>query len=184
MTLFHALHSAHFPHAAKKVLARSAERALEGSQHWGRIDVVGAGRSGSCRTRVTVYPPGTTAGERRAMRFYRAWPVAGAVLSMFLLLALNTLPTALAVVAVVGLYAAVFGAASARTRRLRSESRHVEILTVPIGGNVETVGDVRFFNAVTDQLRCIDTLSERGQLTAVGYEVRWAEVYASMPPRA
>jgi len=179
VTLFHALHAAHFPHTAKRALAHTAERVLEGS-HWGTIATVDAGR-GTSRSRATVYPPGTTAGERRAMRFSRAWPVAGAVLGMFLLLALDAWPLPLVVVTVVALYAAGFAAALSSTKRVRAGSRHVEVVSVYAGGHCETVGDIGFYNAVTDQLRCIDTLSARGELTPVGYEARWAAVYASIP---
>jgi len=179
MTLFHALHAAHFPHTAKLALTHSAERVLEGS-HWGAIATVDAGR-GTSRSRVTVYPPGTAAGERRAMRFLRAWPVVGAVLGMFLLLALNAWPLPLAMMTVLGMYAAGFAAALSVTKRVRDGSHHVEVVSVYAGGHTETVGDIGFYNAVTDQLRCIDTLSARGELTPVGYEARWAAVYASIP---
>ncbi|WP_411699485.1 DUF6611 family protein [Conyzicola sp.] len=181
MTLFHSLTASHHAHAATRAVAHAAEHVLEGSHHWGRIEARATGRTTANRTRLTVYPPDTTPAERRALQFYRTWPIAGAVLGLMLLVALGGLPLAVVAPSLVSVYAGGTVAAFVSTTRIRSASRHVDIVSVPIGGSFETVGDIGFFNTATDRLRAMDTLNDRGLLTRAEYDALWAGVYEDCP---
>ncbi|UFS59120.1 DUF6611 family protein [Subtercola endophyticus] len=167
--------------SAARLLARAARRISEGPHLWGAIDVTPTGRTSYCRTRLTVYPPGTNAAERRALRFYRNWPVAGAVLALFLFLALAEMPALVVTSIAISVYAAGIWAGHAATRSLRPHVRRLTVLTAATGQHFETLGDIAFFQAATDQLRAMDKLNDHGLLSAAEYESYWAEIYDALP---
>ena len=49
-------------------------RALEGRYRWGDFRVGTPGRTGWVTYRLSVYPPGTNASERRALQFWYSRP--------------------------------------------------------------------------------------------------------------
>src|ERR1700758_1957946 len=54
---------------------------LDGAHPWGSFDAT-VGRYGIRRYRLTVYPPGSTAADRRWARLWRGWPITGAALAI------------------------------------------------------------------------------------------------------
>jgi hypothetical protein len=147
------------------------------------IDVTPTGRTVWSRTRLTVYPPGTNTAERRALRFYRSWPVGGAALAIFLFFGLSALPVIIVTILALLVYVVGFWAAHLATRTLRPKLKCLTVLTISTGANVETLGDVAFFEAATDRLRALDELDDQGLISAAEYEIHWSEIYDALPER-
>ena len=183
ITQYHSLAAAiHTPVAA--ACGRTAQRLLEGAHPWGSIDVTPTGRTTWTRTRLTVYPPGTNHAERRALQFYRNWPVVGALIALFVMLSLNPWTPLAATGVALLVYVAGFAGALWMTRNLRPRLRRLIVVTVPVGGATETLGDIDSFNNATDQLRTLDRLSRLRLLTPAEYEAGWATIYNSLPDSA
>ncbi|CAN5249558.1 hypothetical protein BH09ACT6_BH09ACT6_26950 [soil metagenome] len=168
-------------HPAAPGAWRLVEQLCEGPHRWGRVDVTPTARTTWNRTRLTVYPPGTNAAERRALQFHRSWPTGGAVVALLLILALSRWTPLAATAVAASVYAAGIGAGAVATRRLRPQVRRLTIVTVPLGGRVESLGDTRFFAWATDRLRVLDSLHSQGLLTTPEYEAGWAEIYTALP---
>ncbi|WP_116282112.1 DUF6611 family protein [Subtercola boreus] len=184
MTQYHSLFAAHH-HPATAFASRTAEHLLEGPHRWGSIDVSPAGRTSWNRTRLTVYPPGTTHAERRALHFSRTWPVVGAVVALFTLLALSAYTAApAATAAAVAVYALGLLAGLRMTRTLRPRLKCLTVVTIPLGGGMETIGDVDFYQAATDRLRALDDRNDRGLVTPAEYEFCCTQIYNAMPEQA
>ncbi|RFA21144.1 DUF6611 family protein [Subtercola boreus] len=181
MTQFHSLSAAAHRARTPRTVARATEHFLEGPHPWGSVDVSPTGRTTWNRTRLTVFPPGTNRGERRALQFYRTWPVAGAVIGLLTFLALDSWPPMAATAMVLGVYVAGFVVALRLTTTLRPGLRRLTVMSIPVGGRFETVGDVEYFDHATDRLRTLDTLRERGLLSPLEYEAGWAEIYDAIP---
>jgi hypothetical protein len=164
-----------------RALYRAARRLSEGPHPWGVIDVTPTGRTVWSRTRLTVYPPGTNSTERRALRFYRVWPVAGAALAILLFFTLSALPVVVVTLLALALYIAGIWAAYAATRDLRPRLRYITVLTIQTGLTIETVGDIASFDDTTDRLRALDALHDQGLIGAAEYEMHWSEIYDALP---
>ncbi|QWT24452.1 hypothetical protein KPL76_03365 [Subtercola sp. PAMC28395] len=173
-------------HAADlgNLVGRGLVAVCEGPNRWGRVDVTPTGRTTWNRTRLTVYPPGTNAAERRALQLHRNWPVAGAVVALFVMLALSSWPPLAAAAVAVSVYGAGLMTAQALTRRIRPQVRRLVVVTVPIGGRIESLGDIGSFTAAIDRLHALDELRRRGAITPAEHEAGWAEIYSALPPRA
>ncbi|RFA08578.1 hypothetical protein B7R54_04560 [Subtercola boreus] len=181
MTLYHSLTAAHRTQAMAAFASRTTEHLLEGDHRWGSIEVSPAGRTSWNRTRLTVYPPGTNHAERRALHFYRTWPVVGAVVALFTILALSAWPPLAATAAAVAVYALGLLAGFRMTRHLRPRLRRLSVVLVATGGGTETLGDIDFYNTATDEFRALDRLHDAGLVSAAEYELAWAKIYNALP---
>jgi hypothetical protein len=160
----------------------SIRKLCEGEHPWGTVDVSPAGGGVWQRTNLTVYPPGTTGSERRALRFEHAWPIAGAVLSLLLLVAFaSAWPAPLAFTAIALLYASGFWMGRRLTRHLRHRVRAVTTATVSVAGELQTFGDRELLRETLAELERIDALRRRGELTPVQYEAAWGGVFEKLP---
>jgi Family of unknown function (DUF6611) len=65
--------------------------ALDGAQQWGSFDAV-VSRYRVRRYRLIIYPPGTSAADRRLARLWRGWPITGAVLALLAVMLLANEP--------------------------------------------------------------------------------------------
>lgn len=169
-------------HPVARHLGRAVRHLAEGPHLWGSVDVTPAQRTTVIRTRLTVFRPGTNSAERRALHFFHYWPIMGAVVALFVVVGINDeLPALTSIAIAIVVYAAGFWFGSSRTRTLRATSRHLTLVTVAGLEGSEVVGDIEFFREATDRLRAIDTLDDRGVITAAEYEARWAEIYNALP---
>jgi hypothetical protein len=157
-------------------------RLIEGDKLWGTLDVTPVGRSMWRRVRLTVYPPGTTSAERRALHFAHSWPIAGAILALVVMVALGSAwPPALVVVGVAALYLAGFWVGARLTRTLRMRIRSLSVVSVYVGGGLEEYGDASLLRETADRLRDIDARRRAGRLDPVSYEAEWSDIYAALP---
>jgi hypothetical protein len=161
--------------------AQRLAHALEGEHRWGYLDVSPSGRGTWTQKRLTVFPPGTTSSERRALKLHRDWPMVGAVVTMFLMIALGGfLSPALATTIAVLLYGCSMAFSAHRTHQLRARCRRVEVVTVAEVDGLSTRGDGASLEAAAAELTRLETQLESGQVTPVDFEAGWARVYASL----
>jgi hypothetical protein len=156
---------------------------LEGRSAWGTIEVPNLAditRRGWGRYRLTVYPPGTNAAERRRLGFYRAWAGWGALAALLAEIVFADLrsPRALVAIAVVYLAGAVAG--NVRSRRLRAELRQVSVIVTCLAGDTRTIGEPQLLRRSLTRLEELDEASHAGRLGPVQFEAGWAEVYNSL----
>lgn len=154
----------------------------EGDKLWGTIDVSPASRSMWRRVRLTVYPPGTTSAERRALHFTHGWPIGGALIALtFVVIVGSAWPPALAFVAMVALYAAGFWLGARLTRPTRDRIRSLAAVSVYVHGELEEYGDAALLRATACRLEQLDARRRSGDLDPVHYEAEWAEIYGMIP---
>jgi hypothetical protein len=135
------------------------------------------------RTRLTVYVPGTTRAQRRALSFHHNWPVAGAVAMIGGTLALGTLmQPPIAAITAAAIYGVIGVMASRLTADLRRASRSIEIAVVPAGDGTAVVGDRAAFESVRRDLLALSADECAGGLRAVDFEARWISAYRQIPP--
>ncbi|MFF1879438.1 DUF6611 family protein [Leifsonia sp. NPDC058230] len=158
------------------------QKLTEGAHPWGTVDVSPAGRGAWQRVRLTVYPPGTTAGERRALTFAHAWPILGAVLAVLLLAPLGSAwPAPLVLVTMLVVYVAGFWVGARITRPIRGRLRSLTTATVYLSGEVQEFGNLRLLRETLAEFDRIDALRRRGELTPVQYEAEWSAIFDTLP---
>jgi hypothetical protein len=159
------------------VLTRAWRRLLEGPHQWGVYDVT-AGRSGVVHYRLTVFPPGTNAAERRALTRARDWPVVGAVCALVAIMGFGQVvgPALLTIGAIV-VYALGIVWTRSRTRDIRRSVRTIDAVQVNDGIRNVSRGDLTLILASVAALRTLD--ENAPGFDAVDYEARWAEIYRS-----
>ena len=153
----------------------------EGDKLWGTLDVSPLNRSMWRRVRLTVYPPGTTSAERRALHFAHSWPVAGALLALAVTVMLSALSPIVVVAAVAAMYLAGFGFGAWLTRSVGKRIRSVSVVSMYIGGGLEEHGDADLLRAARARLESMDERRRSGELDPVRYEAEWAAVYEKLP---
>lgn len=156
-------------------------RVLEGRAQWGTLDVAPASPGLWQRVRLTVYPPGITRGERRLLHLRHSWPVAGAIASVTLMVALSDAGPVLSVAAALTLYLTGFAVLARLTRALRSRSRVVTVASEYVRGELHEFGDVRLLRTAASRLMELDTRRRAGLVDPVSYESAWIDVYETLP---
>ncbi|MFS0897386.1 DUF6611 family protein [Mycolicibacterium litorale] len=163
--------------SARDVLTRAVRRLLDGDAPWGAFDIW-PDRFGTTRFRLTVYPPGISARERRTLRAWRGWPAWGGLLwAVGVIVMVTVLPpwAALAVSTAVflGTGAAAFVTAGAARRHVRTV-----IASVTVGFyHPSAVLEARRLQDLARRLAAADTERRDGQLSPVAYEATWWQVY-------
>jgi hypothetical protein len=159
-------------------------RLTEGDKLWGTVDVSPANRSMWRRVRLTVYPPGTTGAERRALHFAHTWPVGGAILCLVLLVTVGSAwPPVFSVAAFTVLYVAGFWFGARLTRQLRDRIRSLAVVSVYVHGELEEYGDGSLLREATAAFEELDARRRAGELEPVRYEAEWAKIYETLPSR-
>ena len=153
----------------------------EGAKLWGNVDVSSAGRSMWHRDRLTVYPPGTTSAERRALHFARNWPIAGAVLGLLLMVMLGGVWPPALVGGAAALYLAGFLLGDRLTRPLRNRIRSLSVVSMYVHGELEEYGNASLLRETAAAFEALDAGRRAGELDPVRYEAEWAQIYETLP---
>ena len=166
------------------MLTRSAlTRLLEGRYLWGDFRSGPPGRTGWLNYRLTVYPPGTNAAERRALQFWYSWPLVGALLSIvtFAWAGGKIRPEVLVPAVAVG-YLAGIVAGWMLTRGTRRAVRRLYVAQFPDNGRIATLGDAATLGRAVRALSELDARLSAGEVTMPEYENGWWSVYDSLDP--
>ena len=154
-------------------------RVLEGDRVWGGLEVWPS-RNGVTRYRLTVYPPGASAVERRQQRLWRAWPL---VAVLFWLVELSVFASAGPLPRAVFTASAVTMAGSvAWLTRKRCRPRRISVVKMTGFGGVETVGPYDDLVSGLERLESADAALHDGLITIVQHEASWTEVWESLAP--
>lgn len=156
-------------------------RLSEGRAPWGTLDISPASRGIWQRVRLTVYPPGITRAERRALHFGHTWPVAGGILCLFGLVFLSSEGPVLGLATVLSAYVAGFVVAARLTRDLRSRSRSLTVASECVGGELREFGDVHLLRASATRLMDLEARRRAGLVDPIAYEAEWTDVYLTLP---
>lgn len=162
---------------------REFVRRLTEGARWGTVVVSPSSGGGLYRrVRLTVYPPGTTQSERRALHFAHTWPIAGAITAVTVLAVLSTgLPPAVGLIAALLVYAAGFWVGARLTRRVKGRVRTVTVASVHSFDEPQEFGDGRLLHAVTTRLDDLESRRRSGDVTEVQYEAEWWVIYELIP---
>lgn len=157
------------------------ERALEGRYLWGDFRVSTPGRTGWTSYRLTVYPPGTNAPERRALQFWYSWPVLGALICLIAFPSIgNRFGPAILIPASTVLYVGGLLLGWARTRRLRPRVVVLSVAQFAEAGGIQTLGDLTTLRAAVNRLDAMDAQRADGHLDELDYEHEWWSVYETV----
>lgn len=156
-------------------------RALEGPHRWGYVDTTPTQPTVWVHKRLTIFPPGTTGAERRALKINRDLPAVGAVVTLFVMLGLGEVlpPLGAAVVACL-LYASGIAISARLTHRLRTRCHRVDVATAVGENGYSTVGDLALLEGAAAQLTRLEDALDRGDIAPVDFEAEWANVYESV----
>lgn len=165
------------------VLHRVFRRLLEGDTPWGSF-AIQPGRYGM-RYTLIVYPPGTTAGERRRIRIWRGWPFWGALLWFFSEISLSgyldpwsALAVSTGMMLVSGATAfAIAGEPRARVRTMAAT------LLPPSCGPSSKAACIRI-DGLADRLREAQAQRDSGLIAPAQFEMTWWQVYDDMSANA
>ena len=147
---------------------------------WGRETVHPAGRTLWSSRTLVVFPPGTSPRERFLLRALHVWGVVGALPALGVMAALNG--SALwGILAAVALYGSGFLVLRRATRRTRPSVRTLTVTTFHGGGRPRGHGDARLLAGSLDALLVYERAALAGQISAVDFELLWADVWSAMP---
>ncbi|MCV7443665.1 hypothetical protein H7K33_15615 [Mycobacterium paraense] len=153
-------------------------RLLDGPHQWGSFDAT-VGRYGAQRDRLILYPPGSTAADRRMARLWRGWPTTGAALGLLAIMLLGHAGVspdevlAVFVVAYVGIGALLF----LRAGPLRVPVRSMLVILLPNTADARGRRSHTECRALADMLVRADDLLASGAISVVEREAIWWEAY-------
>ena len=156
-------------------------RLAEGGHPWGELSVGLADRRGGVRYRLTVYPAGITADQRRALVFRRRWIPWGVVLWFVMSSALGVLMNGWVAFALGG--AVYFGAlltANSQAGSARREVLEIYAQLLTLMGHREVFGDFDLLDDAAGRLLHLDERAAANDISLVEYELLWGEVYAEI----
>jgi hypothetical protein len=158
--------------------------AFEGKRDWGTLDEPHPAnvraRAWGFR-RITVYPPGTNAAERRALTFHLRWPGWGllAALGIEILIGTTLEPVVGLLIACL-VYASGLAVGLVLTNGLRQRVRRVSMVAYSIAGGIEEHGQPELFRLTRSRFAQLDHSRALGELTPAQYELGWAEAYDAL----
>jgi hypothetical protein len=156
---------------------RIATRLLEGAHPWGWVQTGTAARGGWVTLRLTVYPPGTSAGERRLLIFARNWPLLWTVAVLVAMVALGQEAGAAIVPVCIVAWMAGIVAVLRATRALRSRVRSVAVAQVCQVGERRDLGEFAAVSRAVRDFERLDRAAAEGRIEPVEYERRWGGIY-------
>lgn len=162
-------------------MKETVRRLLEGRALWGTLDVSPATRGIWQQVRLTVYPPGTTPGQRRLLHLGRSWPSGGAALCLVVLVFLGDQGPVVSVAAAATMYLAGLVVTARLTRDLRARCRRIAVASELVACEVREFGDVPLLRAAATRLLELEARRRSGLVDPVRYEAEWSEVYDALP---
>jgi hypothetical protein len=156
-------------------------RLTEGPAVWGRVSVWPRSPGIWERYRLTVYPPGTSTTERRALRFARTWPIAGALIGSTGVIAVWPAGQLLPAAVILFVYVGGLCTTSRLTHDLRSRARKMRGDEILVAGVLTEYGDVRRLRTILALLTDLESRRRRGCADPVQYEAEWAAIYGTLP---
>jgi hypothetical protein len=157
-------------------------RLMDGERPWGSFEVQ-ADRFGVTRYRLTVYPPGIDAVQRRHIRVWRAWPVWGAALWLLAEIVLtDTLDPwhalGVSIAVALGTGAAAWRLAAPMSAQVRTWA--VAVLRSHDDPDSHVVA--RELSTFAEAMAVADTCLARGDISTVDHELMWWRVYRRLDP--
>jgi hypothetical protein len=154
------------------------ERFLDGDHAWGTLSVSLADRSGSIRYHLTVFPPGISPDQRRALVFCRRWAAAGLLVALFVAIVASTLVNGwLALGLGAAIYVGAFVVANVCAGEARRDVVEVRAALVNLVGKAEAFGDFEVLEDAVARFHELDELAAESELSPVEYELGWGEIY-------
>ncbi|MBW0013728.1 DUF6611 family protein [Mycobacterium sp.] len=153
-------------------------RLLDGAHPWGFYDAA-VGRYGVRRYRLIVYPPGSTAADRRLARLWRGWPTTGAVLALVAVLSFGDVVASpgtvleYAVATYVGVGALLFLRAGPTRVRVRT----MWVIVLPEGADVRELCKYAEWRMLVHMLTMADRMLASGAISVVQHEATWWKAY-------
>lgn len=170
--------------AHDEIVNEFVRRLAGGGARWGTVQVWPASPGLWERVRVTVYPPGTSAEQRRALRFAHGWPITGAIACFIGVVAMSGSSPIVAPIVALVIYLGGLWIGARLTHDVRRDSRTITASTVFIAGEMKEYGDVRLLEETRARLANLERLRLRGRIDPIRYEAEWADVYYSLPSLA
>ncbi|WP_197375663.1 DUF6611 family protein [Mycolicibacterium baixiangningiae] len=161
----------------RTLLTRAWHRLADGDAPWGAFDIW-PDRLGTTRFRLTVYPPGISARERRLLRAWRGWPAWGGLLwAVGVIVMVARLSPGIALFVSTALFIgtgiATFTMVGDAGRRVRTA-----IASVTVGFyHPAAHREARHLQELARRLAAADIERRDGTLTPVAYEAVWWQVY-------
>jgi hypothetical protein len=157
-------------------------RLLDSGPIWGALEMFPS-RYGVTRYRLVVYPPGTSAEERRGLRLSRAWPVCGAFVWLALMIVLSVTTTPFAALGLSTLLYLGGGAVlCAMTGSTRAQVRTINAVLMDGRNDALTITLFAELKSLVSVLGHADSQRERGEISALDHEAIWWRVYDRMAP--
>ncbi|GAC67278.1 DUF6611 family protein [Gordonia soli] len=159
--------------------ADAVTRVLDGSNRWGSLRVGYARRW--VQHRLTVYPPGTSGPERRALRVWHsapAWTIIGWLVIVAMCGAAGLSTVVGAGVATASIAAALLAAESA-SRTTRGAVRTARVWSGDFGTPDQQMDRDELVQLATRLARADDDL-DAGRITPVEHENVWGAVYSEL----
>jgi hypothetical protein len=157
--------------------ARWFSRLLDGDHPWGSYDVK-ISRYSVRRYRLIIYPPGTTAADRRLARLRRGWPLGGAVLVLFAIMIGDAVSSpytvpAVAITAYVSIRVLLFLLAGPKRVHVKSMS----IVLIPGTADENERRRHTEWKILTHMLARADHMLSTYAISPVEYEAIWWQAY-------
>jgi len=147
------------------------------SHPWGLLEVTSPVRYGWRGFRLTVFPPGTSAAERRLLWLDRHIAYLTALVVLPLILAVQPTIPPIALLLFIPAGVAVVALVRNRARSLRARVRTVAVSYVDVGGTTQVLGEGGLVDGSVAALRELDRALTAKEISAIQYELGWAGVY-------
>jgi len=159
------------------LLTRTWTELRDGRHRWGDDSAV-VGRYGVVVRTLAVYPPGSTASDRRWLRAWRSAPMFAVVLFWLGLAGFGSrMPLPVALAATVLLIAGLFIALAWRCRRTRSAVVAIMSETPPGTTRPELLDRQAAMNRVLAIMRTAERRLADGEIDEVEFQHRWYLAY-------
>ena len=152
-------------------LGEAVAVALGTAHEWGYVELLPPRWGAPPIRRITVFSPDISMRERRAIAISQHWPVAGAILTLFTMIALGAIfqPITGALIAF-GLYAASVAVVIGGARRAWRKTVSVDDLWADGPG----------VDAVERRLESLESAARNGLITRERYRSEWDSVFRAL----
>ena len=152
-------------------LGEAVAVALGTAHEWGYVELLPPRWGAPPIRRITVFSPHITRAERRAIAIAQRWPVAGAILTLFTMIAFGALfqPVTGALIAF-GLYAASVAIVVRRARPARRKTASVDDLAA----------DGPEVLAVEQRLESLESAARGGLISRERYRSEWDSLFRAL----